>query len=147
MIDYIRRDHHHHHHHHHHHGTELNKQRGGGDGAGGVCPGDGGGIVYSRGSIDYTGSRTEIHCSLELLHHTGHWRGSAVEAVLLEDVHLLLGLESEGVDAGESVLRPRPRQEGQTRAQAAAQEAGGHRGGLGLAAWDNTVKSSEYKTL
>ena len=89
------------------------------------------------------GLRFTVHWSI----YTGHWRGSAVEAVLLEDVHLLLGLESEGVDAGEPVLRPRPRQEGQTRAQAAAQEAGGHGGGLGLAAWDNTVKSSENKTL
>ena len=104
-------------------------------------------LSTAGGVLTITGSRTEIHCSLELLHHTGHWRGSAVEAVLLEDVHLLLGLESESVDAGEPVLRPRPRQEGQTRAQAAAQEAGGHGGGLGLAAWDNTVKSSEYKTL
>ena len=49
--DYIRS--YHHHYHHHYHDTELNKQRGGGDGAGGVCPGDHGGIVYSRGSIDY----------------------------------------------------------------------------------------------
>ena len=67
------------------------------------------------------GLRFTVHWS----YYTGHWRGSAVEAVLLEDVHLLLGLESESVDAGESVLRPRPRprQEGQTRAQAAAQEA------------------------
>ena len=90
-------------------------------------------LSTAGGVLTITGSRTEIHCSLELLHW--HWRGSAVEAVLLEDVHLLLGLESEGVDAGQPVLRPRPRQEGQPGAQAAAQQARGHRGGLGLAAW------------